>query len=131
MKKRFKILFEKISLRKAAKITGLSHETIRQWKLGVAPNSPELIKLSEALNISLDWLLMGRGGMYYVEQGSEQKEVIRLNKKVSELSQLVIKLRKDNEKFAEVKKKLQRAQIDLSKCSHRCEQLTQKYGKKR
>ena len=91
MKERVKILFGKISLRSASKITGLSHETIRQWKLGVAPESPALIKLVEALNVSLDWLLMGRRSMYYVEKGSEGKEIARLNKRINELNEVITK----------------------------------------
>ena len=45
----------------------ISRSYIARVEQGLVPSSEFIIKLSNALNISVDWLLTGRGNMYLVD----------------------------------------------------------------
>lgn len=47
-----------------ARITGLTPSTLQGIKEGKDPRANTLLRISDALNISIDWLLSGQGAMY-------------------------------------------------------------------
>jgi phage repressor protein C with HTH and peptisase S24 domain len=54
-----------------AKATEISSKTIQKYEYGDTPKGPNLLRLSRALNCSIDWLLLGSGS------GSESSELDR------------------------------------------------------
>ena len=44
-----------------AKATEISSKTIQKYEYGDTPKGPNLLRLSRALNCSVDWLLLGSG----------------------------------------------------------------------
>lgn len=47
-----------------AKATGLTPSTLQGIKEGKDPRGNTLLRISDALNVSIDWLLTGQGTMY-------------------------------------------------------------------
>src|SRR4051812_31094420 len=43
---------------------GVDQSAISRWSKGLAISLPNAMALCKALDVSLDWLLMGRGAMY-------------------------------------------------------------------
>lgn len=44
--------------------TGLKQQTISRCERGETPSTAVLVALAEVTNLSIDWLLFGRGGMW-------------------------------------------------------------------
>ena len=53
------------SCRELGELTGMSHETARRYLDGRSPGIVFITRLCEALSISADWLLLGRGSPVY------------------------------------------------------------------
>lgn len=47
-----------------ARITGFNPSTLQGIKEGKDPRGSTLLRISEALNVSIDWLLTGQGSMH-------------------------------------------------------------------
>ncbi len=56
--------FEHRSMADVARELGLSHATVRNYYLGRLPAPEVLIKIAVQTNVSLNWLLIGKGDMY-------------------------------------------------------------------
>ena len=59
LKARRKVL--QLSQKQLAKATEISSKTIQKYEYGDTPKGPNLLRLSRALNCSVDWLLLGSG----------------------------------------------------------------------
>jgi len=66
---------------------GISKPTYNRWKNeGKIPDASKLIYISEQLNISIDWLLLGKGEMLLSAQKTEQpNELAYLRQRVLDL----------------------------------------------
>lgn len=56
--------FDNESMADVAKRLDLPHATVRNYYLGRLPSSEVLIKIADVTNVSLNWLLAGKGEMY-------------------------------------------------------------------
>jgi phage repressor protein C with HTH and peptisase S24 domain len=63
--------FLELSQKQLSESTGVSSKTIQKYEYGDIPKGPNLVRLSRALNCSIDWLLLGSGS------GSESSELDR------------------------------------------------------
>ena len=52
------------SMAEVARRLGIPHATVRNYYQGRLPASDVLIKIANETNVSLNWLLMGKGDMY-------------------------------------------------------------------
>ena len=50
-----------LSYRRIGQITGHNHETVRRYMTGQVPGVEFIVALCTSLNVSTDWLLLGRG----------------------------------------------------------------------
>ena len=50
-----------LSQKQLSEHTGISHKTIQKFEYGNFPKGPNLIRLSQVLDCSIDWLLLGSG----------------------------------------------------------------------
>ena len=53
------------SQRQFARDLGVFQQNVNRYENGTMPHANFLMTLAVKENISLDWLLLGRGGMYY------------------------------------------------------------------
>ena len=63
-KERLKKMFDFASMAEIARIIDVPHATVRNYFSGRLPAPEVLIKIANATNISLNWLLLGQGEMY-------------------------------------------------------------------
>jgi transcriptional regulator with XRE-family HTH domain len=61
---RLKKMFDFASMAEIARIIDVPHATVRNYFSGRLPAPEVLIKIANATNISLNWLLLGQGEMY-------------------------------------------------------------------
>jgi transcriptional regulator with XRE-family HTH domain len=62
--RRLRAAFGDGSMAEIARRLGVPHATVRNYFRGRLPAPEVLIKIAEATDISLNWLLTGKGGMY-------------------------------------------------------------------
>ncbi|MGH7783253.1 MAG: helix-turn-helix domain-containing protein [Candidatus Binatia bacterium] len=67
---RFKKMFDFASMAEIARIIEVPHATVRNYFAGRLPAPEVLIKIANATNISLNWLLLGQGEMYAAKRRS-------------------------------------------------------------
>jgi transcriptional regulator with XRE-family HTH domain len=61
--------FQQLDDAELGKVFGVSYESIRQWcKGGKLPSIAHVIAASDLFDISLDWLLLGRGEMRFSDK---------------------------------------------------------------
>lgn len=65
MAQRLRAVTREFSHRELAELTGMSHETVRRYLEGKVPGPGFIKRLCEALGLSADWLLLGRGAPVY------------------------------------------------------------------
>lgn len=77
--------YKKITQKKLAEETGIKESTISEWKKGSIPKSDAIIKIAKYLNITTDYILLGKEKEYisemeklYNRASSEDKKVIDL-----------------------------------------------------
>ncbi|MBX3403074.1 MAG: helix-turn-helix transcriptional regulator [Phycisphaeraceae bacterium] len=58
---RLQLICRPFTRRELSDLTGISHESVRRYLGGQNPGVLFVMRLCEALNISADWLLLGRG----------------------------------------------------------------------
>jgi transcriptional regulator with XRE-family HTH domain len=87
---RFKKMFGFASMAEIARIVDVPHATVRNYFSGRLPAPEVLIKIANATNISLNWLLLGQGEMYAAKRRSIDLNGL-LEEKIDEL--LEMKLR--------------------------------------
>lgn len=71
--------FEHESMADVARRLGIPHATVRNYYLGRLPAPEVLIKIANVTNVSLNWLLTGKGEMY-----GNQKPAIGLGRFIEE-----------------------------------------------
>lgn len=76
------------TIEEVAKATGISQGTIRNLRSRkMLPNLADTIALADYLNVSLDWLVLGK----VVEKGSEDlNEIVQEYKKSDNLTKLLV-----------------------------------------
>lgn len=79
-----------------ARITGLTPSTLQGIKEGKDPRGNTLIRISEALNVSIDWLLTGEGPMYRDQVAVQPEET--LSQRQANLLQLFDALDEDQQR---------------------------------
>ncbi len=67
---RLKKMFDYGSMADIARIIEVPHATVRNYFAGRLPAPEVLIKIANATNISLNWLLLGQGEMYAAKRRS-------------------------------------------------------------
>ena len=67
---RLKKMFNFASMADIARIIEVPHATVRNYFAGRLPAPEVLIKIANATNISLNWLLLGQGEMYAAKRRS-------------------------------------------------------------
>jgi len=87
---RFKKMFGFASMAEIARVIDVPHATVRNYFSGRLPAPEVLIKIANATNISLNWLLLGQGEMYAAKRRSIDLNGL-LEEKIDEL--LEMKLR--------------------------------------
>lgn len=69
---RLQLICRPFSRRELSDLTGISHESVRRYLGGQNPGVLFVMRLCEALNISADWLLLGRGmPLFRSDQGKD------------------------------------------------------------
>lgn len=61
---RLRLAFENATMAGIAKRLGISHATVRNYFGGRLPSPEILIKIANETNVSLNWLLLGKGSMF-------------------------------------------------------------------
>lgn len=64
--------------RSVASCTGSSHESARRYILGITRPDPEfLARVCEEFGVSAEWLLCGRGSMFWLSAGDGRRRRVR------------------------------------------------------
>jgi transcriptional regulator with XRE-family HTH domain len=64
---------------------GVDHSAVSRWQSGSGPSLPHAARVCEALDISLDWLILGRGTMNGHRSPAERPRLTRLHEAAFDL----------------------------------------------
>ena len=83
-----------------ARATGISNMTLSDWKRGKSvPKSDKMRKIAEYLNVSVDYLMTGRGGAFTKEIAETDAKLLFMNKKIKEYALKLNNLPKEKQKI--------------------------------
>lgn len=99
---RLKDCRQKLNLKQAdlAKIIGISKGSIQNYEAGMLPKGEHLIKLSEVLQCSTDWLL--KGAVVEKEKGSEELYSVENFEDIGGVAESVIEYEQNNQKMSDL-----------------------------
>lgn len=106
MAQRLRAVTREFSHRELGELTGMSHETVRRYLEGRVPGPGFIKRLCEALGLSADWLLLGRGTPVY----QREQAVNEISGSIDELFEgLARYLRRLHLELAQAETRLQEA----------------------
>ncbi len=101
-----------LSQKDFASTIGLSHTVIAEIERGSRePSRKVMVAIAETYGISLDWLLLGKGSMYAINQENQEVEILK--KEISRLEEEIRKLQIENKEISRELIDRMRQLIDL------------------
>ena len=83
-----------------ARATGISNMTLSDWKRGKSvPKSDKMRKIAEYLNVSVDYLMTGKDGVFTKEIAETDAKLLFMNKEIKEYALKLNNLPKEKQKI--------------------------------
>ena len=83
-----------------ARATGISNMTLSDWKRGKSvPKSDKMRKIAEYLNVSVDYLMTGKDGVFTKEIAETDAKLLFINKEIKEYALKLNNLPKEKQKI--------------------------------
>ena len=98
----YQILLDEKGLKNAdvARATGISNMTLSDWKRGKSvPKSDKMRKIAEYLNVSVDYLMTGKDGVFTKEIAETDAKLLFMNKEIKEYALKLNNLPKEKQKI--------------------------------
>ena len=98
----YQILLDEKGLKNAdvARATGISNMTLSDWKRGKSvPKSDKMRKIAEYLNVSVDYLMTGKDGVFTKEMAETDAKLLFMNKEIKEYALKLNNLPKEKQKI--------------------------------
>ena len=98
----YQILLDEKGLKNAdvARATGISNMTLSDWKRGKSvPKSDKMRKIAEYLNVSVDYLMTGKDGVFTKEIAETDAKLLFINKEIKEYALKLNNLPKEKQKI--------------------------------
>ena len=98
----YQILLDQKGLKNAdvARATGISNMTLSDWKRGKSvPKSDKMRKIAEYLNVSVDYLMTGKDGVFTKEIAETDAKLLFMNKEIKKYALKLNNLPKEKQKI--------------------------------
>ena len=83
-----------------ARATGISNMTLSDWKRGKSvPKSDKMRKIAEYLNVSVDYLMTGKDGVFTKEIAETDAKLLFMNKEIKKYALKLNNLPKEKQKI--------------------------------